>query len=38
MKPLRIATVPYANALPLIWGIEKRLQYLEPSRMADALP
>lgn len=37
MKPLRIATVPYANALPLIWGIEKRLQYLEPSRMADAL-
>ncbi len=37
MTSLRIATVPYANALPLIWGIEKRLQYLEPSRMADAL-
>jgi predicted solute-binding protein len=37
MKSLRIATVPYANALPLIWGIEKRLQYLEPSQMADML-
>jgi predicted solute-binding protein len=37
MNPLRIATVPYANALPLIWGIEKRLQYIEPSRMADML-
>jgi chorismate dehydratase len=37
LQSLRIATVPYANALPLIWGIEKRLQHMEPSRMADAL-
>lgn len=36
-NPARLATVPYLNAKPLIWGLEDRLAYVEPSAMAQRL-
>jgi chorismate dehydratase len=43
MRPLRIATVPYVNAAPLIWGLREardpgvRLVAEPPARIADLL-
>ncbi len=36
-NPARLSCVPYLNAKPLIWGMEERLSYLEPARMAEQL-
>jgi len=33
----RIGSVPYLNALPLVWGIEEAIRYEPPSRLAGLL-
>lgn len=37
LSPFRVGSVPYLNAVPLTWGIEKEIVFATPARLAKML-
>ncbi|MBI3416629.1 MAG: menaquinone biosynthesis protein [Verrucomicrobia bacterium] len=37
LKPFRVGSVPYLNAVPLTRGLEDQIQFLPPSKLAELL-
>src|SRR5688572_4476478 len=37
LKPFRVGSVPYLNAVPLTRGLEDEIRFVTPSKLADLL-